>query len=118
MVKTLLSPFLIMLRSLRSAFCARSNLVIENLALRQQVALLKKENPRPRLSLWDRLFWVCLRRVWGTWSQGRVIVRPETVIPWGQKTPGAGSASNPQFLSGILKLSSSRTQPEGVPLPT
>ena len=42
MVKRLLSPFLIMLRSLRSAFRSRSNLVIENLALRQQVAVLKE----------------------------------------------------------------------------
>ena len=61
-VKGLLARFLLMLRSLRSALRSRSNLVIENLALRKQVAVLKKENPRPRLSLWDRLFWVCKKQ--------------------------------------------------------
>ena len=42
----------------RNLFADKADLVIENLALRQQVAALKRERPRPRLNDMDRLFWV------------------------------------------------------------
>jgi hypothetical protein len=35
---------------------ARRSLLLENLALRQQLAVLKRRHPRPRLDLLDRLF--------------------------------------------------------------
>ena len=41
---------------------ARRSLLIENLALRQQLAVLKGRHPRPRLDLLDKLFWVAIRR--------------------------------------------------------
>ena len=44
-----------LLRALRS-------LLLENLALRQQLAVLKRRHPRPRLDLLDKLFWVAIRR--------------------------------------------------------
>jgi hypothetical protein len=43
-------------------FCrSRSDTALEVLALRQQVAVLKRKRPRPKLNSWDRLFWTTLR---------------------------------------------------------
>ncbi len=42
---------------IRAVFRSRSELAIENLALRQQLAVLKAKGPRPRLNLMDRVFW-------------------------------------------------------------
>jgi len=57
-------------------------LALENLALRQQLVVMKRKCPRPRLRRVDRLFWVWLSRVWRNWRQAVVIVKPETVVNW------------------------------------
>ena len=58
------------------------SLLLENLALRQQLVVLKRRRPRPSLGTFDRLFWVVARRVWSAWKQSLVIVTPETVVRW------------------------------------
>src|SRR6266568_8370770 len=58
----------------------RRSLLLENLALRQQLAVLKRRHPRPSLGTFDRLFWVLARRVWSGWKQSLIIVTPETVV--------------------------------------
>src|ERR1700692_3388324 len=55
---------------------------MEILALRQQVAVLKRKRPRPRFNPWDRLFWATLRHVWSRWAEVLVVVKPETVVGW------------------------------------
>ena len=67
---------------IRVFFCSRSDTALEVLALRQQVAVLKRKRPRPKLNLLDRLFWTALRRLWSRWRDVLVIVKPETVIGW------------------------------------
>src|SRR5262245_37796466 len=57
-------------------------LALENLALRQQLAVYKRAAPRPRLRLADRLFWAGLARFWTGWRQALVIVSPDTVLRW------------------------------------
>jgi putative transposase len=57
-------------------------IAVENLALRQQLAVMKRQCPRPRLRKTDRLFWVWLATVWRDWRKLLVIVRPETVVAW------------------------------------
>ena len=57
-------------------------LALENLALRQQLAVYKRTAPRPRLRTTDRLLWVGLARVWAGWRQALVIVSPNTVLRW------------------------------------
>jgi putative transposase len=57
-------------------------LAIENLALRQQLAVYKRTAPRPRLRTTDRLLWVGLAKVWTGWRQALVIVSPATVLRW------------------------------------
>jgi len=63
---------------IRVFFRSRSHTALEVLALRQQVAVLKRKRPRPRLNRLDRLFWTALRRVWPRWTDVLVIVKPET----------------------------------------
>src|SRR5437879_5951123 len=56
--------------------------IIENLALHQQLAVHKRTVPRPKLHTTDRLFWVALARVWAGWRHSLVIVTPDTVLRW------------------------------------
>jgi hypothetical protein len=64
------------------ARCSRSrlDLLLENLALRQQLVALKHMYPRPRVAVSDKLFWVLLRRFWPGWKQALIFVQPETVV--------------------------------------
>jgi putative transposase len=57
-------------------------LALENLALRQRLAVYKRTTPRPKLRPADRLFWAGLARVWTGWRQALVIVSPDTVLRW------------------------------------
>jgi len=68
--------------TLISIFKRRRNLALENLALRQQLAVFKRRHPRPKLQPIDRLFWVWLSKVWSDWQAALIIVKPETVIAW------------------------------------
>src|SRR5713226_2215191 len=63
-------------------FRGRRSLLLENLALRQQLVVLKRQHPRPSLGLFDKHFWVIARRVWSAWKQSLIIVTPETVVRW------------------------------------
>ena len=63
-------------------FRSRTDTALEVLALRQQVAVLKRKRPHPTLNPLDRLFWTTLRPIWSRWRDVLVIVRPETVIGW------------------------------------
>lgn len=61
---------------------SRTDTALEVLALRQQVAVLKRKRPRPTLNSLDRFFWTTLRRFWSRWTDVLVIVKPETVVGW------------------------------------
>ena len=50
-------------RALTQALRGHRELVLENLALRQQLMAMKRANSRPRLQARDRLFWIALRRI-------------------------------------------------------
>lgn len=70
--------FVALIRSVRS----RRRLLLENLALRQQLAILAQRHPQPRFSLPDRLFWVTLRRRWPGWRRALFLVQPDTILRW------------------------------------
>ena len=53
-----------LLGALRALGRSRRSLVIENLVLRQQLAVLRRKVARPRLRPLDRAFWIALSRVW------------------------------------------------------
>ena len=69
-------------RAIRAMCRRRADLVIENLALRQQVTALKQERPGPALDETDRAFWVALRSSWPAWASRLVIVNADTVARW------------------------------------
>jgi len=71
-----------LLRSLLRSFRDRRSLLLENLALRQQLAVLKRKHPKPQLNVLDKFFWVLARRFWSGWKQTLIVVSPETVIRW------------------------------------
>ncbi len=51
-----------------SFFKGKRALVLENLALRQQLAVYKRVQKRPRLGSTDRAFWVWLFKNWDGWK--------------------------------------------------
>src|SRR6202008_1686084 len=63
-------------------FRSHRSLLLENLALRQQLSVLKRRRPRPSLSSFDRVLWVVARRVGSAWKQSLLMVPPETVVRW------------------------------------
>jgi len=67
---------------LRGLVRGRAVLALENLALRQQLAVLRRSVRRPRLRPRDRLFWVLLRRYSADWLSHLILVKPETVVGW------------------------------------
>jgi hypothetical protein len=92
---------------------SRRDTALEVLALRQQVAVLKRKRPRPILNPLERLFWTTLRRFWSRWSEVLVIVKPETVVGWHRtgfrlywrwRSPPKGDWGTPKIHGEILKL--------------
>ncbi len=82
MLRLLICLITLVVRALRAVFRSRVELLIENLALRQQLGVMKKERPRPVLDDVDRAFWVALRASWPGWASRLVIVTPDTVAKW------------------------------------
>jgi putative transposase len=66
----------------RAFLVGQAALAAENLALRQQLAILRQSVKRPKLRQRDRILWVWLLRLWQGWRSSLVIVQPETVIRW------------------------------------
>ncbi len=62
-------------------FRSRASLELEIIALRHQVAVLRRQRPgRLRLSRIDRLFWTCLYRLWPRCLNAMILVKPATVV--------------------------------------
>ena len=64
------------------AFQSREDLILENLALRQQLLTLPAKRPRRRLGSLDRVFWVWLRKLGSGWKKPLMLVTPETGVRW------------------------------------
>jgi putative transposase len=65
-----------------ACFKLRASLVVENICLRQQLLVLRRRQPRPRIRDGDRRFWVLACRWFGDWRGSLLIVKPETVMGW------------------------------------
>jgi putative transposase len=64
-------------------FRSRAVVELENLALRHQLLVLRRQRPgRPRLFTFDRLLWVLLYRLWPRCVDVMVLVKPTTVVQW------------------------------------
>ena len=78
----MLAALVVVLRSLALICCGHREVALENLALRQQLAVFRRTVPRPPLSHRDRLFWVLLAQAWRGWRTALIVVRPDTVVRW------------------------------------
>ena len=117
--------FLALLASMRSALLSHSDLALENLALRQQLAVLRRTSKRPPLHDGDRRFWIILSRVWIRWRDALALVKPDTVVKWhrqgfrfywGRKAgPGPGRPRVPQELRDLIRQTSEANPMWGAP---
>src|SRR3954451_21304780 len=68
---------------------SRAGLELELLALRHQVAVLRRQHKgRFQLFSADRLLWVWLYRIWPRALNAMVLVKPATVLQWHRKDFG------------------------------
>ncbi len=65
-----------------SLFKSRRQLILEKLALRQQLAMIKSSGKRPRVSPADRLFWVLFSTYVNGWRSMLHALHPDTVVRW------------------------------------
>src|SRR5260370_17410839 len=77
-----MSLVIALLGALRASLRTRTDLALENLALRQQLVLLRRRSKRPQFGRLDRLFWLWLSHQWAGWRGALHVVRPQTVIRW------------------------------------
>jgi len=69
----------------RLIFRSQQDIILENLALRQQLAVQQRSMKRPKIKNTDRIFWVWLTKIWDDWKSALIIVKPETVVGWHRK---------------------------------
>src|SRR5262245_46017493 len=77
------STFMVLVSALfwliRSLIVSRTSILAENLALRQQMAILNRKIHRPQLHRRDRFFWVILSRLWKNWREVLITVKPNVI---------------------------------------
>ena len=73
---------LCLFRFLRLLGSGHQAIVVENLALRRQLAAYRRKRKRPLLTRLDRLFWIGLSQVWQDWRDVLVFVQADTVVRW------------------------------------
>ena len=78
----MLTALMVLLRSIGLICGGHRAIVLENLALRQQLAVLTRTVKRPRLRATDRLFWILLAKAWRDWRSVLIVVQPDTVVRW------------------------------------
>ena len=66
----------------RLTLANRNKLLLENLALRQQLVVQQRSITRIKLRNQDRFFWSLLSQLWTDWKFNLFIVKPETVVKW------------------------------------
>ena len=71
-----------MFAALVSAFKSRRALALENLALRQQVVMLKRSVKWPRVTVSNRVFWIAFAHWVEDWRNKLYALHPDTVVRW------------------------------------
>jgi putative transposase len=72
----------LLLGTIHALLRGRRDLVLENLLLRQQLAVVLRTGPHPRLRRRDKAFWLVAWRLCHDWRRYLVLVQPATVIRW------------------------------------
>ncbi len=79
---SMLSRLFEVLKTVCSLFKSRRQLTLENLALRQQLAMLKTSVKRPQALPADRLFWILFSKYVNGWRSMLHALHPDTVVRW------------------------------------
>ena len=104
----------VVMNAILSLFKTRQTLLLENLAFRQQLAVMNRSTKRPKLTPSDRMFWVGLSRIWSHWAETLLIIQPETVVrwyrqgfryywKWKSRNPGVGRPSVDLAVRGLIR---------------
>ena len=91
----------------RAYLVSRHQFGLEAAALRQQLVVFKRKQPRPRLGQIDRFFWLALRRIWSGWAGALIIVKAEIVVSWHRAGCHCSGASVPAASAGPKSASKS-----------
>lgn len=78
----MLELLVLIARALALACRGHHELVVENVALRQQLRAMKRTMKHPQLRRRDRPFWIALAHIWRNWRTAVVLVQPDTVVRW------------------------------------
>jgi len=76
------AALVLVLRSLALICGGHRAVALENLVLRQQLAVFKRTVKRPQRRRGDRLFWMLLVNAWRDWRTALIVVHPDTVVRW------------------------------------
>jgi hypothetical protein len=63
----------------------RRDMTLGNLALRQELGVLKRKKGVPKLKEKDRVSWAVLSRIWPAWREALHLVKVDTVVSWQRK---------------------------------
>jgi hypothetical protein len=85
---------------------SKSELVVENALLRQQLIILRRQVKRPTCAKTDRLILVLLARASRAWKQALFIVQPETLLRWHRQ--GCAPILEIQVQSSIFQTKDTR----------
>lgn len=88
-------------KTIQIVFKPKNDLLLENMALRQQLSAYLAKDTKPKLTDFDRSFWVALKQVFNKWIDSLVIVKPQAVIDW----------QNTRFKKHWTKLSTKNKKP-------
>ena len=102
--------FTLLVGSILRIFASRSSLLLENLALRQQLVVLRRRHPRPQIGMLAKLFWVVTSRFWAGWKKALIVVSPGTVVRWHR----AGFAMYWRAISRVRRVTGRKHIPKEV----
>ena len=92
---------------------SKSELVLENAFLRQQLIVLQRQTGCPKLTWRDRTLFVLLASKLRTWKEALVIVQPDTVLrwhrelfrwKWKRKSRSKGKQGRPSLTDEVVAL--------------
>lgn len=109
-----LEMIILLVRALALACRGHHELVLENLALRQQLHAVRRTGTRPHLRRRDRLFWIVLAQKWrGIWRRSRS-VRPRRGFPIRRSSRACCTNMRPDVCGKVSKLPNNVLQSEHV----
>ena len=66
--RVLIQFFIILIKLIQLTRKSKSELIMENLALRQQLVVYQAKKVKPKLTDFDRSFWIALKQMWSKWK--------------------------------------------------